>query len=384
MKVTPLCDVFGRCGGCTYQDIDYSAQIVIKKNNVFELLNRAGIPISKDSIQIFYKNEFYYRNRMDFIFSEKGCGLREKGKFYKIVNFDRCYIAAEKINQLLKEVNYWSKDLISEDIFDIKKKRGVLRYCVIRTGIFTGDTLITFILNKDADTEKTKAIIEKIKEFSDKTTAANVLYGFVRCNTDVSITDEFFILKGSEFIREKLLDVDFFYHSQGFFQNNPALILDMVFYIKDRVKNHYDLLIDMFCGVGTFGIFLSGFAKDVLIFDNNKYAELCALKNIEINKKPSIEFKRMDILDVEKLLPVVKGKKSIFIIDPPRAGLHKKAINFILSTLPEKIFYISCNPVKFIEDFKSLDKKYKIINFALFDMFPQTPHIESVAEMERK
>ncbi|MCX7698540.1 MAG: 23S rRNA (uracil(1939)-C(5))-methyltransferase RlmD [Candidatus Goldbacteria bacterium] len=384
MKIIPLCEVFGRCGGCAYQDIDYSAQIVIKKNNVFELLNRAGIPILKDNIRIFYKNEFYYRNRMDFIFSEKGCGLREKGKFYKIVNFDRCYIAAERINQLLKEVNNWSKDLISEDIFDIKKKKGVLRYCVIRNAIFTDDTLITFILNKDADTEKIKAIIEKIKEFSNKTTAKNVLYGFVRYNTDVSITDEFFILKGSEFIREKLLDVDFFYHSQGFFQSNPAMILDMFFYIKDRIKDHYDLLVDMFCGVGTFGIFLSGFAKNVLIFDNNKYAELCALKNIEINKKFNIRFERMDILDVEKLLPVVKGKKCIFIIDPPRAGLHKKAINFILSALPEKIFYISCNPAKFVEDFKYLNEKYNIIDFALFDMFPQTPHIESVTEIERK
>lgn len=385
MKVTPLCDVFGRCGGCKFQDIEYSAQIAIKKNDIYELLNRAGIFWPKEKLQIFFKNEYYYRNRMDFIFSENGCGLREKGKFYKIVNFDKCYIATEKINQILGEVNVWFKNNIQkEEVFDIRKKTGVLRYCVVRAAVFTDDSLMTFILNKDAEKEITDQTIEKVKLFSRQTNVRNVLYGFVKHNTDVSITDEFFVLKGNEFTNEKLANMDYFYHSQGFFQSNPGLTLDIMFYIKSKIKDKYDLLLDMFGGVGTFGIFLFDYAKDIIIFDNNKYADIYARKNIEANKKLNVTFIKTDILNVENLLSLVKGKKSIFIIDPPRAGLHKKAIKFIIDTLPEKIFYISCNPVKFIEDFKNMDKKYSIADFALFDMFPQTPHIESVAELEIK
>ena len=164
MRVAPLCDVFGKCGGCKSQDIEYSAQGAIKKNEIYELLDRAGISFPKEKIKTYFKNEYYYRNRMDFIISPEGCGLREKGKFYKIINFNRCYIAAEKINELLEEVNAWVKNNIEkEDIFDIRKKTGTLRYSVIRAGIFTGDGLITFILNKDATKESVVRIIEKIK-----------------------------------------------------------------------------------------------------------------------------------------------------------------------------------------------------------------------------
>lgn len=385
MKVKPLCDVFGRCGGCKFQDIEYSAQIAIKRNDIYELLNRAGIFWSKEKLQIFFKNEYFYRSRMDFIFSENGCGLRERGKFYKIVNFDKCYIATDKINQILREVNVWFKNNIQkEEVFDVRKKTGVLRYCVVRAAVFTDDSLITFIINKDAEKEVIDQIIEKIKLFSMRTSVKSVLYGFVKHNTDISITDEFFVLKGKDFINEKLANIDYYYHSQGFFQNNPVLTLDIMFYLKSKIKDKYDLLLDMFGGVGTFGIFLFDYAKDVIVLDNNKYADIYARKNIEANKRLNMTFIKIDVLNVKKLLPLVKGKKSIFIIDPPRAGLHKKAIKFIIDTLPEKIFYISCNPVKFIEDFKYMEKKYRIADFALFDMFPQTPHIESVAELEIK
>lgn len=384
MKITPLCNVFGKCGGCKFQDTEYSAQISIKKNDIYELLSRNGISWSLEKSQIFFKNEYFYRNRMDFIISENGCGLREKGKFYKIVNFDKCYIANEKINKILSEVNSWlNNNIKKEEIFDTRKKTGILRYCVIRVGVYTDDSLITFILNKDAEQEKINSVIDKIKIFLNKPIVKNVLYGFVKHNTDISITDDFFILKGNDFINEKLANVNYFYHSQGFFQNNPGLTIDIMFYIKDRIKDKYDLLLDMYGGVGTFGIFLSDYAKDTIIFDNNKYADIYAKKNIEINKKLNITFIKSDIQNIKNLLSLVKGKKSIFVIDPPRSGMHKNAKKFILDTLPEKIFYISCNPVKFIEDFKDLDKKYNMVDFALFDMFPQTPHIECVALMKR-
>jgi|DewCreStandDraft_4_1066084.scaffolds.fasta_scaffold03592_8 23S rRNA (uracil-5-)-methyltransferase RumA len=385
MKATPLCNVFGRCGGCKYQDIDYSAQIVIKKNDAFELFKRNGIPFYQQNLNIFFKNEYYYRNRMDFIISKDGCGLREKGKFHKIVNFDKCFIANEKINKILSETNQWIKNYIKEDeVFDIRKKTGVLRYCVIRAGFFTDDTLVTFILNKEAEKEKIEKVLEKLKLFISQSGAKSVLYGFVKHNTDISITDEFFVLKGKEFLEEKISDIRYFYHSQGFFQSNIGITTDIMFYIKDKIKDKYDLLLDMFGGVGTFGIFLSDVAKEVIIFDNNKYEEEMAVKNINENKRLNIIFKRLDILNVQDLLQSVKDRKSIFIADPPRTGLHKKAINFILDTLPEKIFYISCNILKFIENYKEIDKRYIIKSFALFDMFPHTPHLESVAELELK
>ncbi|MFW6210773.1 MAG: hypothetical protein ACOC4H_01490, partial [bacterium] len=242
----PKCSVFGKCGGCFYQDKDYDAQLAIKKNAVKEEFMSKNLRVPED-VSVFFKSEFNYRNRMDFVFSGDGPGLRQRGMYSRIVEIDECMIASPGVNDLLKEVKSWFEDNKKElDVFSVVKNTGTLRYSVIRSSFFSGDSCVTFILNKDSDRiAENKKIIEK---FALNTGAANVLVGYVKHNTDVSVSSEYEVLKKGAVMKERLGPYVFRYHSQDFFQNNSAVAMDMIYYIKEQVKEKYDVITDLFGG----------------------------------------------------------------------------------------------------------------------------------------
>jgi 23S rRNA (uracil1939-C5)-methyltransferase len=382
--VQPKCPVFGKCGGCTYQDKEYSAQLVIKKQETEMAFKRAGVEIPDlENMKFFVKDEYFYRNRMDFAFNENGLGLREKGKFNKLVGFETCYISNEAINSSLADVNAWfrsNKDKL--EVFDVVKRNGTLRYAVCRGSFFSKDSSITFILNKDSD--KLEHHISMIKEFAASSKANNILYGLVKYNTDVSTVEDAVVVKGSDCLVEHLGGLKYLYHTQGFFQNNSLVTMDMIFYMKDKIKEKYPMLLDLFGGVGTFGIFYADMADEVLVVDNSKTGGMCAEKNILNSGKRNVIFKEADAMEIEKISPWLVGKKSIYIMDPPRVGLHKKTIKFINAMKPEKILYVSCNQARLAEDIRDLFENYVFKDFAMFDMFPQARHVESVAELDLK
>ena len=231
----PKCPVFGLCGGCTYQDKEYSAQLVIKKQETEMAFKRAGVEIpGLENLKFFVKDEYFYRNRMDFAFNANGLGLREKGKFNKLVGFEVCYISNEVINSLLAEVNAWfraNKDRL--DVFDVVKRTGTMRYAVSRGSFFSKDSSITFIMNKDSD--RLEHHINMIKEFAAGSKAKNILYGLVKYNTDVSSVDDAVVVKGGDCLEENLGPLKYLYHTQGFFQVNSLVTMDMIFYMKDKM-----------------------------------------------------------------------------------------------------------------------------------------------------
>lgn len=377
--------MFGKCGGCTYQNIEYSAQLVLKKQETEAAFRRAGVelPVSPENMKFFVKNEYYYRNRMDFAFNENGLGLREKGKFNKLVGFEECFISNEVINGLLAEVNAWyraNKEKL--EVFDVFKRKGTLRYAVCRGSFFSKDSAITFILNRDS--EKLGHHIDMIREFAAKSKANNILYGTVQYNTDVSSVDDCVVAKGGDCLMEQLGPVKYMYHTQGFFQNNSLVTMDMIFYMKEKIREKYPLLLDLFGGVGTFGIFFADMAEEVIISDNSKTGGACAEKNIINSGKKNVIYRDADAADMEKISPWLIGKKSFYIMDPPRVGLHKKTIKFINKMKPEKILYVSCNQVRLAEDIRDLSGNYVFKDFAMFDMFPQARHVESIAELTVK
>jgi 23S rRNA (uracil-5-)-methyltransferase RumA len=380
----PKCPVFGKCGGCTYQDKEYSAQLVIKKQETEMAFKRAEVEIpGAQDMKIFVKDEYFYRNRMDFAFNENGLGLREKGRFNKLVGFETCYISNEVINSLLAEVNAWyraNKDKL--EVFDVVKRTGTLRYAVSRGSFFSKDSSITFIMNKDSD--KLEHHINMIKQFAAGSKANNILYGMVKYNTDVSTVEDVVVVKGSDCLVENLGGIKYMYHTQGFFKNNSLVTMDMIFYMKDKIKEKYPMLLDLFGGVGTFGIFYADMAKEVLVVDNSKTGGACAEKNILNSGKKNVIFKEADAVEIDKISPWLIGKKSLYIMDPPRTGLHKKTIKFINAMKPAKILYVSCNQARLAEDIRDLSENYVFKDFALFDMFPQARHVESVAELDLK
>ncbi|MBW3012538.1 23S rRNA (uracil(1939)-C(5))-methyltransferase RlmD [Candidatus Woesearchaeota archaeon] len=363
----PKCPYFGACGGCTSQHVEYSQQIESKKKIVASI---CGI----DDVKVFSGNECGYRNRMDFIFSTQGIGLRKKNSPNTIIPIDECAIAEPKINSLLAELNGFFKDA---DAFENGK--GTFRYAVIRST--SKSSSISFVLNSDSTS--VAAAIEKIKEFAEASSAENIAVTYTSPEQDNSVSEDCFYAKGSGMLEESLLGKDFIFSVQGFFQNNTFVAEKMQEYINSIMKSHNTAdayLLDLYAGVGTFGIINAGLFKKVFIVESFKGCIEAANKNLEANKVQNAEAICIDAKQLKRL----KLPSPLYVItDPPRSGMDQKTIEELNRLKPEAIIYISCNTRQLAKDLKKFSK-YKIKSAALFDLFPQTQHIEAVVELVLK
>lgn len=363
----PKCKFYKQCGGCNLQHIDYEKQLENKKRALSSL-------IGYEDIRVISLEPYNYRNRMDFVFSPGGLGLRKKGDWRIIIDVDKCEIADPKINTLLKEI----KDFGFFDPFDVKKHTGTYRYAVIRTPGKT--TSISFVLNSKSS--RLKDAVDKIKEFSKKTTANNILVTYVEDEKDQSISSDYFIVKGREMLSETILGKTLQYSAQGFFQNNSAMANEMHKYVrklledKDYSKHH---LLDLYGGVGAFGIINADKFSSVMIVESVTECINAANKNI---KKNLITNATATIMDAKNIKKLKLESPLIVITDPPRSGMHPSTIMQLNSLNPDKIIYISCNPSQLSKELPRFFG-YKIKSVAMFDMFAQTTHFEAVVELIR-
>ena len=362
--VEPLCKHFGNCGGCSTQHISYDLQLENKKKHL-EI-------ITKVPIKIFSDKEYNYRNRMDLVFTSNSLGLRKKSEWQKIIPIDLCPIADEKINTFMKEIQ---SNFTNIDAFDVKKHSGTFRYAVIRSA---NDSSISFVLNSKSS--HIAEAVEKIKSFSKKTSAENVLVTYVPAETDVSTSSDYFIIKGNDYLTIDYQNKTFHYSIQSFFQNNHLMARKMHEYCSEILSKYPTFennLLDLYGGVGTFGIINSNLFKKVTIVEFSKESIEMANKNIKQNNLNNVEAFAMD----SKYLTKLNLKTPLYLItDPPRTGMDPKTIQAIKELKPYLIIYISCNPQQLSKDlFKLTD--YKINSAALFDLFPQTPHSEAIIEL---
>jgi tRNA (uracil-5-)-methyltransferase len=365
----PKCKYFGKCGGCSAQHVDYDWQLKNKKKQVFHA-------IGYDDIQVFSDVDYEYRNRMDLIFHRNGLGFRQKGSWWKIIDIDECLISNKKLNELLKEIREHFKIV---DSFDLKKQYGTYKYALIRTP--NENCSISFALNEDSP--RLKEAVEKIKEFAKITTADNVVITYLSKKMDMSTSSNYFSVKGDELLFEHFLENKFYYHVQGFFQNNTKMAESMLKYTKDILSKYdtknYELL-DLYGGVGTFGILNAKNFKEVTIIESLDQSIDCANKNIVENK---ISNAKAQVLDAKQLKKLKFGEKLFVITDPPRSGMHKDAITQLKALNPEVIIYVSCNAQQLKKDIFKFSN-YEIKSAGMFDLFPQTPHVETVVELVRK
>lgn len=362
----PLCPYFGRCGGCSFQDVDYAEQIETKKQRILEA-------VDLEDIRVFSGREYFYRHRMDMAFHERGLGFKERGAWYNVVDIERCIISNEKLNEFISEIRSFFAGV---DVFHVKKKVGTFRYAVIRTP--PSDSSISIVLNQESP--RLDEAEERIKEFAQTTSAYNVLMTFVPPNRGVSISEEFSVIKGKEMLKEEYIGKKFWYPIQGFFQNNHDVAERMHIYVNGLLrkhKTHTAHLLDLYGGVGTFALINSSLFKDVTIVESSEMAINATKRNIEENQSTNVN----PLLQDSKRLKNVKlGKPLFIVVNPPRSGIHPKAVKRLNELRPEVIIYISCNVNQLRDDLGKLGD-YKIKSAALFDLFPQAPHIETVAEL---
>jgi 23S rRNA (uracil1939-C5)-methyltransferase len=362
----------GKCGGCSTQHIPYEIQLENKKK-------RASQVTGFEDVQVFSGEEWFYRNRMDMVFTEKGIGFRQKKSWRWRIDIPKCAISNPRLNELIREV--WETFGDADD-FDPKEHTGTYRYAVIRTP--QKDSCISFVLNKDSS--KCGQAVERIKDFSKKTSANNILVTYMPAKTDQSIGEDFIVIKGSDMLEEALMGKIFHYSAQGFFQNNHAMAEEMHKYVHNLLKieaqkSKFEFgvhLLDLYGGVGTFGIINAELFKTVKTVEDFEGCTRAAEENIKLNKAENVEAINLDAAQLKKLsLP-----SPLFVVtDPPRSGMHPKTIEQLIKVKPEQIIYISCNIKQLEKDLPKFKKHYQLKSVAVFDLFPQTNHMETVVEL---
>lgn len=356
----PLCPHFDKCGGCMFQDIPYENQLLLKKEYLNTLLE--GIA-SVDAVNP--AEPFHYRNRMDMVTAFGNIGLREEGHYRTVVNIRQCPLMQERMEECYKA----ARPLLEKiEGYDYLVHSGYLRYIVLRQARFTGEIMANLVT---ANTDN--RLGDVIRGLSDSVDSMSLLLsdGLADLSYGPVITD---IKRG--YIEEDFDSIKYRITPNSFFQSNSLIARDMYRRIREEVHGR---VLDLYSGVGSISLFVSGSADEVTGVELLQEAVDTAEINREINDISNVKFLCRDAADHMK---EEAGKYDTLILDPPRTGIHPKMIKHIAAMSPQRIVYMSCNPATFKENFNDLEG-YRIVSFEAFDMFPQTPHVETLAVLEK-
>ncbi len=371
-QTKPACPYYGICGGCQLQHLPYTQQLANKEQRLAYLLK----PYYSGSLAVFASEPYGYRSRMDFIVTNKGLGQRSDRGTIAITT---CPISNPKIETALTEINAWLAKTPSIEAFDPKRRAGTLKYVVVRAA---DSVAVSLMLNEDSP--KLGAHVDAIKEFALTSSIPNILVAYSASTQDDSLSLEFFAAKGSEFLTEQFLGAPLTYHAQSFFQNNPRVAESMVTWARDALiaNNCKDkIVVDAYGGVGTFAFPIAAHCAKVMSVESHPLAATCIAETKHRTNVSNIDAFTLDAGAMHKLnIP----KDALFIVDPPRSGMDQRALRYLLQQAPPVIAYISCNPAQLAKELVILGKDYEVTTAALFDMFPQTNHIEAAVILKRR
>ncbi len=389
------CDHFGICGGCRIQNLSYDEQLKEKAHQVEDAFRRLG------GFSDFKLNDvmgadpvFQYRNKMEFTFSSNrwvlesepedvnksfAIGLHIPGRYDKILDIHECHIQPVMGNRILKIAREIC--LVHPELkpYDPKTHIGFLRYLMLRFGVNTGQLMVNIVTAYD-DLNKlsplTDALLDRVPEITSMVNNVNTR------KADVAFGDYETLVYGQPYIDEKMGDLTFEVSSNSFFQTNTIQgerLYEEV--VKAVGLTGAEVVYDLYCGTGTISLYLSKKAKEVYGFEVIRSSLENADKNAELNEITNAQFLKanLDTFFKSGQLPRRIPKPDVVIVDPPRAGMHSDMTNYLHKFKAKKIVYVSCNPTTQARDAKVLaEKGYEIKSAVMVDMFPHTPHIETV------
>jgi len=382
----PNCKHFTDCGGCSYQHVPYEKQLEMKSKQVKAILDNVithdyeFLPIVESP-----KNT-EYRNKMEFSFGDEekdgplALGMHRRNSFHSIVYTSDCSIVDEDFRQILcKILDYFQGN--SQKFYHKTTNLGFLRYLIVRKTVKTEEILINLVTTTQSTLNE--------QEFVDLILNIN-LKGKVKCIAhskfdgvaDVAKADEMKVLYGEDKIVEELLGLKFNISSYSFFQTNSLGAEKLYTIVRDFIGATKDKTIfDLYSGTGTIGQILAPTAKKVIGIEIVEEAVEKANENAKLNSLNNCTFIAGDVLvKIDELTE----KPDIIVLDPPREGIHPKAIQKIIDYKPDTFIYISCKPTSLVKDLPIfLQNGYKVVKVQCVDMFPMTPHVETVVLLTR-
>lgn len=399
-RIVPRCKHFGVCGGCKWQHLPYSLQLNYKEKQVKDNLVRIGkIDLPQISPIIGSSDEFLYRNKLEFTFSDKrwltkeevisdskferenALGFHIPGLFDKVLDIEKCHLQPDPSNAIRNAVKKYSYEK-NLKFFDLREQEGFLRNLVIRNSL--EDKVMVIVVFFREDIEQRTGLLEFLSaEFPEITSLMYV----INSKRNDSLNDQEPILyKGESFLVEEMDGLKFRIGPKSFYQTNTKQALELY-----RIARNFagltgnETVYDLYSGTGTITNFIAAHARKVIGVEYVEEAVKDAVINSEINGITNTRFFAGDMKDVlSETFFKDNGKPDVIITDPPRAGMHEDVIKIILSAAPEKIVYISCNPATQSRDIQLLSGSYDVMNVQPVDMFPHTHHVENVILMKRR
>lgn len=392
----PPCPHFYQCGGCTYQELDYDTQLKIKGEMIKHILDGVCDDYIYEGI-LGSPIEWEYRNKMEFSFGDEykdgplALGMHKKGSFHDIVTVNDCQIVNEDYNSILRVVLGYFED--KEIPFYHKMRHtGYLRHLLIRRSIKTGEILIDLVTSSDwAGCVASKNMVEEqmLLELKNNLLTLNlhgeivgILHTVNDSLADVVQSDRTDLLYGRDYIVEKILGLSFKISVFSFFQTNS--LGAEVLYEKARSyvgETKDKIVFDLYSGTGTIAQMLAKVAKKVIGVEIIEEAVEAAKINAAFNGLDNCDFIAGDVL---KVIDDIEEKPDLIVLDPPRDGIHPKALEKIIAYGVDRLVYISCKPTSLARDLEILQARgYKLIKASAVDMFPQTYHCETVCLLSK-
>lgn len=380
------CKLYGKCGGCQLRHVNYEESLKIKEGIVQNLINKTLGKKANVSSIVGMGNPFDYRNKAIYPVGMDQFGKPQIGSYkqrsHEILSGNSCLIQNEISEKIANRVHeFILKNELS--VYDEKTGIGLLRHLVLKVGFRSHEVMCIFVINgKDFPKEK-ELIKYLLSEFPEiKTIVKNINTK----NTNVIMGEENINMYGDGFIVDNLGEYTFKISPNAFYQINPVQT-ELLYNIAIEEANLHkdDIVYDLYCGIGTIGIFLADKVRKVYGIEIVDEAIQMARENAKINEVNNIEFMTGD---VEKIFMDLLKKSStypdVIFVDPPRKGLDSKTIENIKAIAPNKIIYISCNPATLIRDLKLFEELYEIKKIKPVDMFPYTSHVECVCVLNRR
>lgn len=385
-RCDPACSHFGVCGGCSWQTIPYEKQCIYKAGLVEDAL--ASVPGLGWEGKVTVEPSpdlFMYRNKMEYSFdsppSAEGrvyLGLHESGKFDRVFDLERCHLQSEMSNRIVHTLMRFTREY-GLTAFGLKSHIGLLRFLVIRDGKNTGDLMVNLVTSAEPFPYADELVQALEDEVGGVTT---VLHTINHRTGSVATGDERHILSGDGVIKDIIGKNEFAISPDAFFQTNTRQATHLYDAIRDMCGfDGSQRVLDLYCGTGTIGIHCADACHSVTGIEIVEDAVVDARRNAERNSVGNCIFKAGR---VEKLVGDEDGDFDVVITDPPRAGMHPRALLWLATVRPQRVVYVSCNVKIMPRDLETFALAgYSVKDVRAFDMSPHTPHVETVLLLER-
>ena len=410
VRETPMCEHFGICGGCKWQNLPYEEQLKAKQQQVFDQLTRIGkVELPPFQLILGSVKTKEYRNKLEFgcankrwytkeeiaalppkeegqegNLSESAIGFHITGAFDKIYPIKKCWLMDDLHNEIRNEISRYAKEN-SISFYDIRAQHGLLRDLMMRnsnTGEFM--LLVQFHYDEEGDEQKAMQLLQHIADTFPQITS--LIYVDNQKGNDTFGDLELTTFKGTDFIYETMEDLKFKVGPKSFYQTNT----DQAYHLYCVARSFAqltggELVYDLYTGTGTIANFVAHQAKQVIGIEYVPEAIEDAKENSHVNGINNTLFYAGDMKDILTDDFIQEhGQPDVIITDPPRAGMHADVVKVILNAAPKRIVYVSCNPATQARDLQLMDADYKVVAVQPVDMFPHTPHVENVVLLERR